>query len=66
MMTVEEAITTIAEAYGDIQLIARSLLVDASEVAKATAAPDTAEAVALELLKKYNPYVLPTPKATKE
>lgn len=66
-MTVEEAIITIAEAYGDIQLIARSLLVDAAEVAKATAEPDTAEAVALALLQKYNPYTAPAPKqVTKE
>lgn len=59
MMTVEEAITTIVEAYGDIDLIARSLPVNASEVAKATAEPDTAEAVALALLQKYNPYIAP-------
>lgn len=64
MMTLEEAITTIVEAYGDIELIARSLAVDASEVAKATAEPDTAEAVALKLLKKYNPYT--PPKSSKE
>ncbi|CAB5207013.1 hypothetical protein UFOVP183_13 [uncultured Caudovirales phage] len=58
-MTVDEAIAVIVETYGDINLVARTLIVDASEVAKATAEPDTAEAIALELLKKYNPY---TPK----
>lgn len=62
MMTVEEAIATIVEAYGDIDLVARSLIVNAAEVASATAEPDTAEAVALALLQKYNPYT--APKAT--
>jgi len=67
MMKVSEAITTIVEAYGDIDLVARSLPVDAAEVAKETAEPDTAEAVALALLQKYNPYTAPAPKAvTKE
>ena len=55
-MTVDEAITVIVETYGDIDLVARTLIVDASEVAQATAEPDTAEAVALALLKKYNPH----------
>jgi len=55
-MTVDDAITAIVEAYGDINLIARSLDVDAAEVAQATAEPDTAQAVALALLKKYNPH----------
>jgi hypothetical protein len=58
-MTVDDAIAEIVSSYGDIHLVARSLDVDASEVFKATAEPDTAEAVALDLLKKYNPY---TPK----
>lgn len=67
MMTVEEAIGAIIETYGDIDLVARSLNVDAAEVAQATAEPDTAEAVALALLQKYNPYTAPTPKqVTKE
>jgi hypothetical protein len=55
-MTVDDAITAIVEAYGDINLVARSLDVDAAEVAQATAEPDTAQAVALALLVKYNPY----------
>ena len=55
-MTVDDAIKFIVETYGDIDLVARNLDVDACEVFEATAEPDTAEAVALTLLKKYNPY----------
>ncbi len=62
MMTVEEAIAEIVSAYGDINLVARFLLVDPAEVAQATAEPDTAEAVALALLQKYNPYTPPAQK----
>lgn len=53
-MKVSDAIQTIVTSYGDIEVIARGLVVDAAELAKATAKPDTAEAVALALLKKYN------------
>jgi len=53
-MTLNEAIETIVTSYGDIEVVARSLAVDAGELAKATAQPDTAEAIALALLKKYN------------
>jgi hypothetical protein len=53
-MKVSDAIETIVTSYGDIELVARGLVVDAGELAKATAKPDTAEAVALALLKKYN------------
>lgn len=53
-MTLTEAIETIVTSYGDINLVARGLEVDAGELAKATAEPDTAEAVALALLRKYN------------
>ena len=53
-MTVTEAIKTIVTSYGDINLVARGMVLDADELAKATAAPDTAEAVALALLRKYN------------
>jgi predicted nucleic acid-binding protein len=53
-MKVSDAIQTIVTSYGDINLVARGLVVDASELAKATAKPDTAEAIALALLKKYN------------
>jgi hypothetical protein len=54
MMTVDEAIAAIVATYGDIDAVARSLPVDAAEIAAATAEPDTAEAVALALLQKYN------------
>lgn len=53
-MKVSDAIKEIVTSYGDIELVARSLVVDADELAKAKAKPDTAEAVALALLKKYN------------
>ncbi len=53
-MKVSDAIKAIVTSYGDIDLVARSIVVDARELAKATAEPDTAEAVALALLKKYN------------
>ena len=53
-MTVNDAIDAIVTSYGDLDLVARGLVVDADELAKATAKPDTAEAIALTLLKKYN------------
>lgn len=53
-MKVSEAIEAIVKSYGDIEVVARNLDVDAAELAKATAKPDTAEAIALALLKKYN------------
>lgn len=53
-MKVADAIQAIVTSYGDINLVARGMVVDAGELAKATAKPDTAEAVALALLKKYN------------
>ena len=53
-MKVAQAIEAIVTSYGDIEVVARGLVVDAAELAKATAKPDTAEAIALALLKKYN------------
>lgn len=53
-MKVSDAIKAIVSSYGDIEVVARGLMVDAAELAKATAKPDTAEAIALALLKKYN------------
>ena len=53
-MKVSDAIEAIVTSYGDINLVARGMVVDADELAKATAKPDTAEAIALALLKKYN------------
>lgn len=61
-MKVSEAIEIIVGTYGDIESVARTLPVDAAEVADTIAEADTAEAVALGLLKKYNPYI--APKAT--
>ena len=54
LMKVTDAIQAIVTSYGDIDLVARGMVVDAGELAKATAKPDTAEAIALALLKKYN------------
>ena len=66
-MKIKDAIQSIVEVYGDIESVARSLPVDAAEVAQATAEPDTAEAVALALLKKYNPLaVAPQPELPAE
>jgi len=53
-MKLTDAIEVIVTSYGDIEVVARGLAVDADELAKATAEPDTAEAIALALLKKYN------------
>ena len=53
-MTVSDTIKTIVTSYGDIDLVARGMVVDAAELAKATAKTDTAEAIALALLRKYN------------
>lgn len=58
-MKVSEAIEYLVSIYGDIDAAARSMQVNASEVFAATAEADTAEAVALDLLKKYNPYTPP-------
>jgi len=54
LMKVTDAIEMIVTSYGDIEVVARGLVVDTAELAKATAKPDTAEAIALALLKKYN------------
>jgi hypothetical protein len=53
-MTLTDAIEAIVTSYGDIDLVARGMVVDADELAEATAEPDTAEAIALALLRKYN------------
>lgn len=57
-MKVADAIEAIVTSYGDIELIARGLSVDAAELAKVKADPDTAEAIAVALLKKYNKVVV--------
>ena len=53
-MKLSDAIKTIVTSNGDIDLVARGMVIDAGELAKATAEPGTAEAIALALLKKYN------------
>ena len=53
-MKISDALEAIVTSYGDIDLVARGMMVDADELAKTTAKPDTAEAIALALLKKYN------------
>ena len=58
-MTLEEAVDWLVSTDKDLDLIARFLLVDAAEVhtALAGADKDSADAVALRLLAKYNPYI---------
>lgn len=53
-MSVKQAVEAIIASYGDLELVARGLVVDAAELEKFKAAPDTAEAIAVALLKKYN------------
>jgi hypothetical protein len=57
-MTLEEAVDLLVSTDKDLDLVARFLPVDASEVhsALAGADEDSADAVALRLLAKYNPY----------
>lgn len=57
-MTLEEAVDLLVSTDKDLDLIARFLPVDAAEVhaALAGADDDSADAVALRLLAKYNPY----------
>lgn len=56
-MKVADAVEQMVSAMGDLELIARGLPVDGAEVAAALSAceQDSAEAVALRLLAKYNP-----------
>lgn len=67
MTALELAVKELTTTYGDLDLIARSLQVDAAEVAAAleAAEPDSAAGVALRLLAKYNPLVSPA-KASKK
>lgn len=53
-MKLADAIEMIVTSYGDLDLVARGLVVSAAELKKAKADPDSAEAIALALLKKYN------------
>ena len=60
-MNLADAIEMMVSAAGDLDLIARGLPVDGAEVAAAldAADSDSAEAVALRLLAKYNPAAQP-------
>lgn len=52
------ALVILTTTYKDLALTARGLVVDAKEVASAlaSATPDTAEHVALQVLHQQNPY----------
>ena len=60
MEAVDQVVEGLVSATGDLDLIARFSVVDADEVAAALAAADadSAEAVVLRLLAKYNPVVV--------
>ena len=53
-MKVAEAIEVMVSTYGDLDTVARGLPVDAAELYAFEAEADTAEAVAVACLKKYN------------
>lgn len=56
-MELQDALDELTSTYKDLDLVARGLQVNAEEVADALADadPDSAEAVALRVLAKYNP-----------
>lgn len=56
-MELQDALDELTSTYKDLDLVARGLQVNAEEVADAlaNADPDSAEAVALRVLAKYNP-----------
>lgn len=58
MSQLDDAIETLTNHYGSLDVIAQRLVVDAVDVhnALANADPDTSEFVALTYLAKYNPY----------
>jgi len=60
-MNVKDAVAELTSTYRALDDVARSLPVDANEVAAALAGadPDSAEAVALRALAKFNPVVKP-------
>ena len=69
MMNLDEAVAILTNTYQSLDSVAVGLPVDAKEVANALSKvnSDTAEAVALNVLAKYNPYILTTkPKKTSE
>ena len=61
MSTLKLALEELTTTYKDLDLIARSLVVDPAEIAKAilSTEEDSAEGVALRILAKYNPFVPP-------
>lgn len=54
-MKVAEAIEILVSTYGDLDAVARGLQVDSAELYALKPEQDTAEAVAVSCLKKYNP-----------
>lgn len=66
-MTLEAAIEALSTTYKSLDLVAQGWVVDAAEVDAAlkAAEPDSVEAVCLQVLAKYNPYV-PKPKVTEK
>ena len=62
-MTLEAAIKALSTTYQSLDLVAQGCVVNAAEVDAAlkAAKPDSVEAVCLQVLAKYNPFV-PQPK----
>jgi hypothetical protein len=62
-MTLKAAIKLLSSTYQSLDIVAQGCVVDAAEVDAAlkAAEPDTVEAVCLQVLAKYNPFV-PQPK----
>ena len=62
-MELQAALDELTSTYKDLDSVARGLQVNGKAVADALAeaVPDSAEAVALRVLAKYNPYI-PTKK----
>jgi hypothetical protein len=58
-MTLKAAIKTLSSTYQSLDLVAQGCIVDAAEVDAALkeAKPDSVEAVCLQVLAKYNPYI---------
>lgn len=54
-MKVTEAIEIMVSTYGDLDAVARGLQVDSAELYAIQPEQDTAEAIAVSVLKKYNP-----------
>jgi len=65
-MKVADAVEVLANTYQSLDVVARGLEVQASEVATALAKakPDTAEYVALTVLAKFNPVAVSAPSET--